>query len=155
MKKLLLAAVFTLAAFAATAQTVTQESLQGKWEMVYMDGEGISDDFEKKTYTISQEIKDQLGDDLGMVEESLQQMFDGNFRTVIEFKGTEAIFTQYRGEDSQTDPATYVLTQGTHQMMEITTGAGEKRINQVAFKEGRLELIATEDDTILILKKTE
>jgi hypothetical protein len=153
MKKLLLAAVFTLAAFAAKAQTVTQANLQGKWSMVSMDSEGVLINLEKKTFTISQEIKDEMGGDTSMVEKQLQQMLDSNMKLFIEFKGAEAIFIQEMDGQAQSDPATYVLKDGTPQILETTTADGVKDANEIVLKDGILEITAQDDGTKLVLKK--
>lgn len=155
MKKLLLAAFFMLAAFAVKAQTVTQQNLQGKWNLVLMESEGVLVDLEKKTYTISEEVKDQLGENAAMIEQSLQQMFDGNLKLFIEFKGSEATFTQEMEGQTKSDPATFVLKDGTPQILETTIAEGEKDINEVYFKDGMLEIIQQEDGTKMVLKKAD
>ncbi len=151
--KLLFAVALTLAAFAVKAQTVTQESLEGTWNVIYMESQGVTIDLEKKAYTISQEVKDQIGGDVAIVEESLQEMLNGTTRFSITFKGTAATFIQLRGEESQTDPATYVLKPGSPQLLETTTADGVKDVNEVTLKEDRLELNKPEDGTKMILKK--
>jgi hypothetical protein len=155
MRKILTVALM-LAAFAVKAQTVTQESLQGKWDVVYMEAEYLTIDLEEKTYTIAQELRGQIGDDISIIEESIQEMLDNNYSFTVIFKGTSATYIQQYGEESKTTTSfTYTLMQGNPQLLESISIDGEKKVNEIAFKDGKLEIKEQGNTNKMILKKTE
>lgn len=58
MKKLLLAALFAATGFAAKAQTVTQQQLQGKWRLATVVNESGTVDVIKGTWKLNEDVKD-------------------------------------------------------------------------------------------------
>jgi hypothetical protein len=58
MKKLLFAALFAIMGFAANAQTVTKQELQGKWRLAILNNDSGSVDVIKGTWKVKDDVKD-------------------------------------------------------------------------------------------------
>lgn len=153
MKKLLPFLVL-FACFATKAQTVTQESLQGRWDLIFMEVNGISIDLQKKSYTVSDEVKEEYADGMEMIDLGVQQLFKADFRFSMEFNGERATLV-YKGQDNQTKAGTYVIEPGTPQRLTMTDENGEKKTEDIAFKDGNLEVKDTDGNNRMIFKKTE
>jgi hypothetical protein len=140
--------------FTLQAQTVTQENLQGRWDVIFIEANGISIDLLKKTYTVSDEVKEEYADGMGMIELGAQQLFKADFRFSMEFHGDSATLV-HEGQNSQTKSGTYVIEPGTPQRLTITYEDGEKKTEDIAVKDGNLEFKDAGGKNLMIFKKTE
>lgn len=137
MKKLLLAAAFTLAALGATAQTVTKESIQGKWEPFYAEFNGVVIDFENKTYSLAPEITASLTPaELKEMENELQRIANGGLDEEGDIEITQDTMVQH--EDGQVVKMPYTLIEASPAIMELIVADGTKKAVELSFKDGNL-----------------
>ncbi|KOS07808.1 hypothetical protein AM493_18430 [Flavobacterium akiainvivens] len=153
MSKLLLLFV-AITGLTAHAQTITQQTLEGKWNVVFMETEGIGIDFEKKTVAMDPKMKEELGAEyVAAVEGQLKEMIDSGAGFSVTFKGAEAVFSQSMGGETKDDKATYELKAGTPLLMVVTMDGGESRVQEVTLKDGKLEMTGQESRDKMVLKK--
>jgi hypothetical protein len=154
MKKLLMAALFAATAFAAQAQEVTPQSLEGKWNAAYMAADGMSVDLEKKTYTIDQDIKDDFGADfVASMEGEIKKLLESGAGFTVDFKGNAMTFTDNMSGQTEIGNATYELTPGNPAILTVTMEDGEVRVEEVVFKDGNLEVTGKGTGAKMIMKK--
>ncbi len=154
MKKMFMIAVLMLVALSLKAQTVTQENLQGRWDLIFMEANGITIDLQKKSYVVSDKAKEEFAGDMEMIDLGMQQLFEADFRLSMEFKGTQSMLLLHKGQDNQTKAGTYVIEPGIPQRLTITDEDGEKKTEGIAFKDGNLEVKDAEGTKTMIFKKT-
>lgn len=154
MRKILLTAVFAVIAFAAKSQTITRQTLEGHWNVVYMETNGMIIDFAGKTVDVTKEVKDMYGDEsVAMLKEQVQEILNGNGGMSMDFKGATVTVTENMGGETFTEDSTYEISATTPVTITFTMPSGEKRVDEAVFKDGNLEIVGKETHEKLVLKK--
>ncbi len=130
MRKLLLAAFFTLAAIALQAQTVTKDQLQGKWRLIMFNDDSGSIDIVKGTWKIKDNVEDkdaveeQYNNIVLQAQDAILTIKDNMAAQVVGGQEYKGVFTL-----QEKDGKTYI------KIDEGTTG-----VPQVFFKDGKMHL---------------
>jgi hypothetical protein len=151
MKKLLILLAF--AGSGAMAQTVTQQQLQGKWQLAYFDGDGITLDFDKKVVTLSKELVGMYpAEDTVKMKTQMQEEVNKPSVITMNFSGSTLV---YNGDEGLTSTSVFTLTpKDGKTLMDIKSEEGRDLSFEVALKEGRMHLRnAGEEPVFFIYKK--
>jgi hypothetical protein len=154
MRKMFLTAAITLIVFAVKAQTISQQTLEGHWNVVYMETNGMIIDFAKKTIDVTKEVKDMYGDEaVEMLKGQVEEILESNGGMSMDFKGATVTVTENMGGETFTEDSTYQISATTPVIITFTMPNGEKRVDEAVFKDGNLEIVGKENHEKLILKK--